>query len=53
MPEKVVLMQINPQVGTSELVTAAEKSLEGNYLVRYEIHFPDDQRTLGVLPKNN
>jgi hypothetical protein len=43
-----VTEDINPQKAIAKLVAVAEKSLEGNSLVRYEIDFPEDQRTLRI-----
>jgi hypothetical protein len=39
---------LKPQKAIAKLVGVTEKSLEGNSLVRYEIDFPEDQRTLRI-----
>ena len=39
---------LKPQKAIATLETLAEKSLEGNALVRYEVGFPDEQRSLRI-----
>jgi hypothetical protein len=40
---------LKPQKAIAKLEAVAEKSLEGNPLVRYEIGFPEEQRTLRIF----
>ena len=40
---------LRPQKAVAALDAVAEKSLEGNQMVRYEIAFPEEQRTLRIF----
>ena len=44
---------LKPQKAVAKLESVAEKSLEGNTLVRYEITFLEDRRTLRIFFENN
>ena len=43
---------MKPQKAIVMMGASAEKSLEGNSLVRYEIDFLEDQRTLRICFEN-
>ena len=40
---------LQPRQAVAQLEAVAEKSMEGRPLVRYEIHFPGEQRTLRIF----
>jgi hypothetical protein len=44
---------LKPQKAIAILETVAEKSIEGNSLVRYEVGFPEEQRALRIYFEKN